>query len=76
MPRGKIWRVSHPHAPIAEILTSGDVIRVPAVEARLLKNNVGYLKIKQFSQTTDRDMRRKLDELIPASFAISLIVVR
>lgn len=40
-----------------------DVIRVSSVEGRLLKGNVGYLKIDNFSQETARDLQKKVAEL-------------
>jgi carboxyl-terminal processing protease len=40
-----------------------DVIRKSSVEGRLLKGNVGYLRIDQFSQDTSRDLNAKVTEL-------------
>jgi len=40
-----------------------DQIHVSSVSGRLLKGNVGYLKIDQFAYETSRDLRAKVNEL-------------
>jgi carboxyl-terminal processing protease len=40
-----------------------DQIHVSSVSGRLLKSNVGYLKIDQFAYETSRDLRAKVNEL-------------
>ncbi|MBI4509314.1 MAG: PDZ domain-containing protein [Deltaproteobacteria bacterium] len=40
-----------------------DEIRVSSVEGRMLKGSAGYLRIKSFSSSTERDLRRTMEEL-------------
>ncbi len=46
-----------------EISLVRDIVRVVSVSARMLEPGIGYLKITQFSDRTDRDAEQRLAEL-------------
>ncbi|MBD3182840.1 PDZ domain-containing protein [Candidatus Poribacteria bacterium] len=47
--------------PVDIVVTRG-IIQAPTVEYRILENDVGYLRIKQFSDTTPKDVDKALDD--------------
>ncbi|MEM9193379.1 MAG: S41 family peptidase [Myxococcota bacterium] len=44
-----------------EVTLTREIIRVEAVEARVLPDRIAYIHIKSFQQTTTRELRRALD---------------
>lgn len=47
-----------------EVTITREVIRIPNVEKEVIGDNIGYLKINQFLQTTPEDIDKSLDEFI------------
>lgn len=44
-----------------EVTMTRDVIRFPSVESKILKGNIGYIRINQFRQTTGTDVDEALE---------------
>ena len=47
--------------PIDIVITRG-VIQAPTVDSRILDGDIGYIRIKQFSDTTPKDIDKALDD--------------
>jgi len=47
-----------------EVTITREVIRIPNVEKEIIGDNLGYLKINQFLQTTPEDIDKALEEFI------------
>ncbi len=45
-----------------EVTITRDVIRIPSVEKEIIGDNIGYIKINNFLQTTANDVDRALEE--------------
>ncbi len=54
-------KVSRPSRPI-EVTITREVIRIPSVEKEIIGDNIGYIKINQFLQTTANDVDKALEE--------------
>ena len=52
------------HSTVKEFTITRAVIRVPSiVEARILEDSIGYVRITQFQERTAEDLRRELSDL-------------
>ncbi|MFP6610530.1 MAG: S41 family peptidase [Deltaproteobacteria bacterium] len=57
------------------ITVTRGIVRIPSVEARVLTSGVVYAEISHFSQTTPRDFRERVSELIANNAAVSGVII-
>lgn len=70
-----VLTIKSPDQEPRDVAVVRDRIVIPAVEAKMLDNNIAYLKLGEFSEPATRELREALDELLanePAGLVLDL----